>query len=100
MSSGPVAAGCSVSLLPSASTLLKRTQLGSSHAGTIFLTLRTTKLTIAPFSPPSMSPMLATTTCLTGVRASTACSVAAKFSRMTMASAPLSLSWCSSSRGV
>ncbi|MNN29810.1 hypothetical protein D3C81_1434270 [compost metagenome] len=100
MSSGPVSTGFSVMLAPSASTSLKRTQCGSSHAGTIFLTLRTTKLTTAPFTVPSMSPMLATTTCFTGVAGSTAWSVAAKFSRMTMASAPLSFNWCSSSRGV
>ena len=36
----------------------------------------------------------------TGVRAITACSVAAKFSSTTIASAPESTSWCSSSRGV
>ena len=48
----------------------------------------------------ALGDMLATTTCLTGVAGSTACSVAAKFSRMTMASAPLSFNWCSSSRGV
>ena len=55
--------------------------------GTIFFTLRTTKLTMMPFSP-SRSPMLAMTTCLTAVFASTACTVGAKFSSTTIASAP------------
>ena len=44
--------------------------------------------------------MAVSTTCLTWVPAMQACSVAAKFSMMTMAFAPESLSWCSSSRGV
>ena len=47
-----------------------------------------------------MSPMAATTTVLVGTWSITCASVAAKFSRMTMALAPESLSWCSSSRGV
>ena len=72
---------------------------GSDQAGTIFLTRRTTKLTSRPLSP-IRSPMAATTMWRTLVRATTACSVVAKFSRMTIASAPESLSWCSSSRGV
>ena len=41
-----------------------------------------------------------TTTCLTGVFASTSCSTWAKFSRITITSAPESFSWCSSSRAV
>lgn len=40
------------------------------------------------------------TTVSTSVRSSTCCSVVAKFSTTTMARAPESLSWCSSSRGV
>jgi hypothetical protein len=44
--------------------------------------------------------MAASTTCLTGVAAMHCCSVLAKFSMMTMALEPESLSWCSSSRGV
>src|SRR5476649_1165111 len=40
----------------------KRTAFGSENGGTIFLTLRTTKLTSMPLAPPSISPMLATTT--------------------------------------
>ncbi len=47
-----------------------------------------------------MSPIEATTTCFTAVRAMTCCSVVQKLSRMMIASAPESLSWCSSSRGV
>ena len=92
--------GVKGSLAPSASTVLKRVARGSSNAGTIFLTWRTTKFTRLPLAKPSMSPMEATTTCSTAVRASTCCSVLAKFSRMMMALAPESRSWCSSSRGV
>ena len=92
--------GVKVIFSPMDSTSLKRTAFGSEKAGTIFLTLRTTKLTIMPFRPPSISPMLATTMCLTPVLASTASSVTAKFSRTMIASLPESLSWCSSSRGV
>ncbi|MCY1559798.1 hypothetical protein D9M68_968710 [compost metagenome] len=44
--------------------------------------------------------MAVSTTCLTGVLAMHCCKVLAKFSMMTMALAPESLSWCSSSRGV
>ena len=44
--------------------------------------------------------MLATTTCFTFVLPITCSSVPAKFSRITMASAPESVSWCASSRGV
>ena len=85
---------------PAFTAALNLTWPGSDHAGTIFFTRRTTRLTIVPFRPPSMSPIAATTTCLTAVLAITACKVLAKFSRMTMACAPESLSWCSSSRGV
>ena len=78
---------------------LKRIAPGSSNAGTIFFTLRTTKFTIMPFTP-SMSPSDATITCFTGVLGSTSSSVVAKFSRITITSAPESFNWCSSSRGV
>lgn len=44
--------------------------------------------------------MLATHTCRTAVRSITSARVWAKFSRITMAVAPESLSWCSSSRAV
>ena len=44
--------------------------------------------------------MLASTTCLICVLAMHFCSVAAKFSMMTMALAPESFIWCSSSRAV
>ena len=52
------------------------------------------------FGKPIMSPIAASTTFWLGTEASTFCSVAAKFSRMTMTLAPESFSWCSSSRGV
>jgi len=69
-------------------------------SGTIFLMLRTTKLTSMPLAPPSISPMLATTTWRTGVLLSTCSTVWAKFSSTMMASLPESFSWCSSSRAV
>ena len=85
---------------PSASTSFQRSELASVYSGTIFLTLRTTKLTSRPLAKPSMSPIAQTTTVLVGTLSTTCCSVVAKFSRMKIASAPESLSWCSSSRGV
>jgi len=103
MSSGPTWAGCSVMRRPRASASLKRTVFtpaGRLKAGTIFFTRRTTWLTRAPFTRPSMSPMLASTTVFVGTWSITWARVAAKFSRMMMALAPESLSWCSSSRGV
>ena len=47
-----------------------------------------------------MSPMEAMQTCWMGVCSMTSARVWAKFSRITMAVAPESLSWCSSSRAV
>ena len=52
---------------PAAIASLNLMAPGSENAGTIFFTLRTTMLTIAPLGKPSRSPMLASTTCLTGV---------------------------------
>ena len=57
-----------------------------------------TKLTSSDFGKPSMSPTPVTMTCFTSVRAITSCSTCAKFSRIRIAFAPESLSWCSSSR--
>jgi hypothetical protein len=99
-SSCPADDGVSFIRAPSATAALKRMASASVYAGTIFLTLRTTKLTTVPLSMPNRSPMLATTTCFTCVVAITCSSVAAKFSRITMASAPESISWCDNSRGV
>ena len=70
------------------------------QAGTIFFTVLMTRLTIQRFGIGSRSPTWVVITCSTGVFPSTCCSVWAKFSRMTMAFAPESFSWCSSSRGV
>ncbi len=100
MSCGPTLTFSSRRFAPSSSAAQNRTCPGSENGGTIFFTLRSAKLTIAPFGKPSMSPIEATTTCFTSVLAITCCSVPAKFSRMTIASAPESFSWCSSSRGV
>ena len=55
---------------------------------------------MSDFGKPSMSPIEASTTFLVGTFAITCCSTLAKFSRITIALAPESLSWCSSSRGV
>jgi hypothetical protein len=79
---------------------LKRTAAPMRHAGTIFLTLRTTWLTRVPLIRPSMSPIAATTTFFVGTASITCCSVEAKFSSTMISFAPESLSWCSSSRGV
>jgi len=100
MSSGLISTRASVMPAAARSTWLKRSALSNWYAGTIFFTLRTTKLTSAPLAAPSRSPIAATTTCFTGVLAITCSSVCAKFSRITIALAPESLSWCSSSRGV
>mgnify|MGYP006202731727 CR=1 FL=1 len=71
---------------------LKDTDPGSEKAGTIFFTLRTTRFTIRPFTP-SISPSEVTTTCLSAGRCPrTCCSTWPKFSRITSASAPESLS--------
>ncbi len=99
MSSGSTSARWKLAFAPALTASLKLTWPGSDHAGTIFFTRRTTRLTSRPFRP-SRSPIEPTTTCLTEVLATTFSSVEAKFSRMTIASAPESLSWCSSSRGV
>ena len=103
--SSAMSSGCRSGFLrapraPCASAWLKRTACGRLKAGTIFLTLRTTKLTSAPLRVPSWSPMALSTTCLRAVLPMHFSSVWAKFSMMTMALAPESLSWCSSSRGV
>lgn len=90
-SSGPIAGLVSLSWRPAASASLNDTAVGSANAGTIFFTRRTTKLTITPLKP-SRSPMLPTITCLTPVCGNTFCTVVAKFSSSTMASAPESWS--------
>ncbi len=76
---------------PAESASLNDTAPGSDQAGTIFLTRRTTRLTITPLMP-SRSPMLATMTCFTAVLAITCSTVWAKFSSTMTASAPESLS--------
>ena len=70
------------------------------HAGTIFLTCLMTKLTSQRFGIGSRSPICVVITCSTGVLPMTCCRDWAKFSTMTMALAPESFNWCSSSRGV
>jgi len=92
MSSWPCCTGVRVRRAPSASILLKLMAPGKENAGTIFLILRTTKLTIVPFKPPSKSPMVATITCLTWVCGNTCSTVVAKFSSTMIASLPESIS--------
>ena len=96
----PTSTGFRFIFSPSAIISLQRTAFGSEYSGTIFLTLRTTKLTSSPLRKPSMSPMAHTTATLVGTLSATCWNTCAKFSRMKIASAPESLSWCSSSRGV
>ena len=103
--SGATRAGVSVRRSPRASARLKLITWrppvrGSSYAGTILARWRTAKVIQRPYQAPSRSPMEAITTCCTAVWSITSASVCAKFSRMTMAVAPESLSWCSSSRAV
>ena len=74
--------------MPSASTSFQRNAFGNENAGTIFFTLRTTKLTIRLLGKGSMSPIAHTTTVLVGTLSITCCKVVAKFSRMKIASAP------------
>lgn len=74
---------------------------GSLYAGAISVArCRTARVIQEPYRPPRRSPIDATTTCFNAVRSMTCSSVAPKFSRMTMAVAPESFSWCSSSRAV
>ena len=85
---------------PSASADLKAIGEGSFAGRTSFFTCRTTKFATSPLGKPRRSPSAVVTTVRTGVRAAIPANVGAKFSRTTSATAPESLSWYSSSRGV
>ena len=61
---------------------------------------RTAKLTISALGKPSRSPKPVVTISLRSSAGSACCSVMAKFSITTMARAPESFIWCSSSGGV
>ena len=100
MSSWPSGTGTRFSNLPLPSASTKPTAPGSEYSGTCFFTWRSTKFASRPFGNPSRSPMPVTITVSTPVSPITCCSVCAKFSKITMAFAPESFSWCSSSRGV
>ncbi len=100
MSSRATSTGCNGAFVPRASAARNLIAPSIRHAGTIFFTRLMTKLTIQRFLTGSRSPTWVVITCSTDVFASTCCRVLAKFSTMTMALAPESLSWCSSSRGV
>jgi hypothetical protein len=104
-SSGPGETRLSVIARPAPSAVGQRVSVwplrsGSDQAGISFLTWRTTVLISSRLSVGSASPSCVTSTWRTRVWAITGASVAAKFSRMTIASAPESASWCDSSRGV
>ncbi len=85
---------------PARSAWPRRRAPGIDQAGTMRLTRRTTKSTRRPLSGLSSSPIEVTSTFSTGVLGNAFCSVAAKLSATTMARAPASASWCSSSWAV
>ena len=99
MSSWPSGTVSSLRRRPSASTSDSRSAPATSYAGIIFFTRRSTRSTISPLNPSS-SPMVVTIGMRIFVLPITSCSVCAKFSTMTITSAPESFSWCSSSRAV
>ena len=100
MSPRPGVAGRKVFPAPSLRARANGTAFAKLNGGTSFFTRRTTQLTSADFGNPSPSPMRTRITCSTLVRSMTSARVCAKFSTMTMARAPASSSWCSSSRAV
>ena len=100
MSSCVSCTGARFSYRPLLIASANRIASGSEYSGTCLRTCRSTKFAIADFGKPSMSPAPVTITVSTSVAASTASSVCAKLSRMRIARAPESRSWCSTSRGV
>ena len=100
MSSWSIGTSSSVCARPAASAALKLTAFGMCHRGTIFFTCFTTRLVTRPLSHGNRSPTCVAMTVLIGDAGSTCCSVCAKFSSTTMAMAPESFSWYSSSRAV
>ena len=100
MSSAASVTGAKDPAAPRASAARSGTAPSIRQAGTIFFTLLMTRFTSQRFGTGRRSPTSVVTTCSTGVLSITDCSVCAKFSRMTIALAPESFSWCSSSRGV
>ncbi len=95
----PISTRSSARLRPSASASDRWIEPGSEYFGIIFFTRRSTRSTIRPLKPRS-SPIDVTTVCRTFVLPTTSATTLAKFSTHTSTSAPESLSWCSSSRGV
>ena len=100
MSSRSTSTGLNVLAAPRAKASRNPMAPAMRQGGTIFWTCLRTTLTSQRFGHASMSPTWDVITCATGVRSSTCCSTAAKFSTMTIALTPASLSWCSTSRGV
>ena len=100
MSCGPRVTASSFNPRPEPSALLKVTTPGMFQAGICLRTWRSTKFTKAPRGNPNRSPMRVTRTLLRPVCGRTFCTTCAKFSTTTIALAPESLSWCSSSRAV
>ena len=90
----------SVCACPAASASLNVVVCARCHAGTIFFTCLTTRLVSIRLKAGNMSPICVVMMVFTGVRGSTSSSVCAKFSSTTIAVAPESFSWCSSSRAV
>ena len=100
MSSCVRVTGLNCAAAPRASAERKVMAPSMRQSGTIFFTFLMTKLTIQRLGTGSRSPSCVVITCSTGVFLITCCRVLAKFSTMTMALAPESFNWCSSSRGV
>jgi hypothetical protein len=95
-----MATGVKRAAAPRASALANGTGAFDFPVGTIFFTVLMTKLTSQRFGIGSRSPTCVVITCLSAVFFHTCCSVEAKFSTTTMALAPESCNWCSSSFGV
>ena len=100
MSSGPISGSSYASARPRPRASVSRVAPSSLNGGTIFLSLRTTKFVTQRFSGGRQSPTEDSTTVSIEVAGKAFARVAAKFSSTTIARAPLSASWCSSSRTV
>jgi len=83
-----------------AEAALKEMEPGRLHAGSIFFTYFITALTMRDLGKPSMSPMRVVITCFTSVLSTIFWRTEAELAKITMALAPESFNWCSSSRAV
>ena len=91
-SSGPISTGRSVISCPMESASLNGVAPGNDYCRHHLLHPAHDEIDDRAFQDPSRSPIDATTTCFTAVRATASCTACAKFSRTMMASAPQSLS--------